>query len=204
MARAGVDGALAVGLGEPAEHGEALLRIVGAAELVLLRLDELIEDADPLLQAGDRLAGAVVVGVGGLHALPGVEGAVEVAEAALTDLGELDELLGEGGVVEGRAGAAHVGGLIDLIQQEVAQVRPGVLAPPVLFVALEGDPVEGLALEDLEEEVGGALVVVQLVAVDLGGAEEAGGGDGVGLLLGVGLEQADERLVVAEAAVELL
>ena len=192
--------ALALGLGQAAHDLEAAGGLVGAGQLVFLRDDHVVEHAGALVEAADLLARAPVAGVGGGEAVPGDEGPAEVAEAALVDLGELGEVLGEFGAGERALGAGDLLGLIDLVEQELGEVRPVVLAAPVLLVALEGLGVEGLALEDLEVEDGGALLVAELLAGDLRGHEQAVGRGGVRVLLEPALDQADEAVVVAEVA----
>ncbi len=201
-----IDLAVAIDLGEALEDLEPLVGVAGARELGLLDAHHVVPHARALLDAGDLLARVGIVRVGLAHAVPGVERPVDVAEAPLADLGQLDELRSKARAVQGRREALvlRLAGLIDLVEDQVAQGRPGVLAPEVVLVALERVGVEGLALEHLEVEERRTLVVVELVVKDVGGVEQAGERDAAGQLLDLPLEQAGERVPVLGLAIEPL
>ena len=201
-----VDLAVAVDLREPLDDLEPLAGVGGPGQLGLLDPDHVVPHARALLDASDLLARARVLGVGRGHPRPRVDGPVDVAEAALADLGQLDELLGElGGVERARVAAGpRAGGLLDLVEDQITERRPRVLAPEVLLVALERLGVEGLALEHLEVEQRRALVIVELVVEDLGGLEQARGRDRGAELLDLPLEQGRERGPVAAGPVDPL
>ncbi|PRQ06063.1 hypothetical protein ENSA7_42330 [Enhygromyxa salina] len=201
-----VDLAVAVDLREPLDDLEALARILSAGQLGLLDPHHVVPHARALLDARHLLARLRVAGVRLRHPGPRVDGPVDVAQTPLADLGELDEFLGEGVVVEraGVPGPGRVGGLLDLVEHQVAQRSPGLLAPKVLLVALERLGIEGLALEHLEVEQRRALVIVELDVKHLGGLEQRRGRDRVAELIDTPLEQGRERGPVGAVAIQPL
>ena len=201
-----VDLPVAVDLGQALEDLEPLVGLGRAGQLGLLHADHVVPHARALLDPADLLARVGIVRIGLAHPMPGIERPVDVAEPALADLRELDELGREGRVVQGARQPLRLslGRLIDLIEDQVAQGRPRVLAAEVILVALEGVGIEGLALEHLEVEEGRALVVVELVVKDVGGVEQAAKRDALGELLDLPLEQRGQGVPVLGLAIEPL